>query len=530
MLNGIQLFCRKLFRALYRRAGRYRSLRKGDAIIGRFIRHNKTYWAATPSRQLTGEVLFEFTTMEPSIVAYSYFANVLSRKHGAKAKSYIFNEGYVIDRLVQYLYESFNVPIFFCSLDKKQKDEAIALYKTVYSKLGNKKDVFDLEIMGIYIGDLIYDYHLKTYTVPTVDINDSAFHDSLKRGLSYFIFWRDYLKHHNVKAVNVTHCAYLLAIPLRIAVNYGITAYQCNAHGCYRLSAHRLWAYTEFYDYPSRFRQFGQDQRQEMLKFSKQNIARRFGGEVGVDMHYSTKSAYSSHRLPNVIRSGDKLKVLVAAHCFFDSPNGLGKNLFIDFYEWFHCLGKISEKTDYDWYIKTHPDSLPGNVPILRELSEQYPEFTLIPKETSHHQLIEEGIDVALTVYGTIGLEYAALGKLVVNASVANPHIAYDFNLHPRTLEEYENVLMDLENQEIHIPINQVHEYYGMKNSPDGMDNWLFKNYQEMWETIGYREHFSPISYQYFLDQFRRFDHERRIQLLENFTESGDYFMNLDHG
>ena len=92
MLNGIQLFFRKLFRALYRRAGRYKSLRKRDAIIGRFIRHNKTYWADASSRQLTGEVLFEFTTMEPSIVAYSYFANVLSRKHGAKVKSYIFHE------------------------------------------------------------------------------------------------------------------------------------------------------------------------------------------------------------------------------------------------------------------------------------------------------------------------------------------------------------------------------------------------------------------------------------------------------
>jgi len=290
-----------------------------------------------------------------------------------------------------------------------------------------------------------------------------------------------------------------------------------------------MWAYTEYHDYPSRFRQLNHDQRQAKLKFAKKNIARRLGGEVGVDMHYSTKSAYSDHQVPHVIRASDKLKILVAPHCFFDSPNGLGKNLFIDFYEWFHCLGKMSEKTDYDWYIKTHPDSDPANVPILKELSRQYPKFSLIPKETSHYQLIEEGIDVALTVYGTIGFEYAALGKLVVNASANNFHIAYNFNLHPRTVEEYENTLMDLENKKIDISINEVHEYYGMRNESDVMDNWLFKNYQEMWTNIGYREHFSPISYQYFLDQFRRDDQEPRIKLLENFIESGDYVMTADH-
>jgi len=478
---------------------------------------------------LTGEVLFEFTTMEPSIVAYSYFANVLSRKHDAKVKSYIFGERYVIDRSLQQLYESFNAEIFFCLLDKKQEDEGVALYKTVYSKLGNKKDAFDLEIMGIYIGDLVYDTHLIKYKVPTVDINDSRFHDSLKLGLRNFIFWRDYLKRHNVKAINVTHCCYRLAIPVRIAVNYGIPVYQCNAHGCYRLSADRLWAYTAFYDYPSRFIRFSHDKRLAILKFAKQNIARRFGGEVGVDMHYSTKSAYSSHRLPNVIRSSDKLKILVAAHCFFDSPNGLGEHLFIDYYEWFHCLGKISEKTDYDWYIKTHPDSLPGNVPILEELSEQYPKFSLIPKETSHHQLIQEGIDVALTVHGTIGFEYAALGKLVVNASTSNPHIAYNFNLHPRTLEEYENMLMDLKSQKIDISMNEVYEYYGMAHDVGDIEEWLIPAFHEMLTTIGYLEQFNPKIYQYFLDRFQRDHHEQRIRLLENFIASDDYVMTTDH-
>ena len=38
-------------------------------------------------------------------------------------------------------------------------------------------------IMGIHIGDLIYDYHLMKNRVPTVDINDHRFQESLKLAL-----------------------------------------------------------------------------------------------------------------------------------------------------------------------------------------------------------------------------------------------------------------------------------------------------------------------------------------------------------
>ena len=29
-------------------------------------------------------------------------------------------------------------------------------------------------------------------------------------------------------------------------------------------------------------------------------------------------------------------------------------SIFPDFYQWLLFLGKVSKKTDYDWYIKTH--------------------------------------------------------------------------------------------------------------------------------------------------------------------------------
>jgi hypothetical protein len=200
-------------------------------------------------------------------------------------------------------------------------------------------------------------------------------------------------------------------------------------------------------------------------------------------------------RLGRVLSTTNKVKVLIAMQCLFDSPNGRGPNLFIDFYEWLKFLGEISDQTDYEWYLKTHPDAFPENIAVLEKMVVPYPKMTMIPNKISHHQLIEEGIDVALTAYGTIGLEYAALGLPVINASTENPHIAYNFNIHPKTLEEYERILKSLESQEIKIEKSEVYEYYFMRHIIQEVDAWLISDYKNYMSNVGCVEHFNSDLY-----------------------------------
>lgn len=502
-----------------------------DKSLNRFINHNRKIWENFYNDNSGAEILLELTTMQPSIMAYSYFANVLARKFNATIKCYFLGENKRIGFNLKRLCKSFNSECFSYKLRHSQIQELGELFNDIYSELYSKNDVFGLSISGLWFGDLLYDYHLRKYSVPTIEINDSKFKSSLKEALYQFIYWRDYFDSHDVKAINVTHCCYLAAIPMRIAIFNGIPAYQVNAHGGYCMNEQRFWAYTDFYDYPEQFSILSQKEQKKGVQIARERINKRFSGEVGVDMPYSTKSAYTNNiKTDRVLSDSDKFKILIAAHCFFDSPNGLGPNLFVDFYEWFEFLGNISEKTDYEWYIKTHPDYLPGNMEILNELIGKYPKFKLIPSDTSHHQLIDEGIDCALTVYGTIGWEYAVLGKLVVNASLSNPHIAYNFNLHPKTIDEYENILMNLPAQHLNIDINEVYEYYYMKLERNYMQNWLLRDYDAFIEAIGgYRNQFTSRSYKKFLDDFSHDSHNNILLLLNNFIDSKDYSMKKKH-
>ena len=92
-------------------------------------------------------------------------------------------------------------------------------------------------------------------------------------------------------------------------------------------------------------------------------------------MRYSTKSAYGKIKKKRLIKVSKKIKILIAAHCFSDSPHSYGYNIFDDFYDWIENLGIISEKTDYDWYVKTHPDYIESSKLTLIKLIKKYPKL-----------------------------------------------------------------------------------------------------------------------------------------------------------
>jgi len=496
-----------------------------------FIRHNKKIWPNFTPNEGEGEILLESYKISASIIAFSYFANLLAKKHNARIKVYSKKpfglEAKIRRWNLHRKYKSFNAEPFYYHISQSQSLEVEKLFNEIYRSLKTKKDVEDLKVEGIWIGDLLYDSHLMRHRVPTVEIQDKRFHNSLREALGYYIYWRDYFDSHNVKSVIASHCVYARSVILRIAVQRGIPAYQVNVCSLYRLTTEHLWAYNDFLSYPEWFKSLSPQERQTELKLARERIERRFAGEVGVDMAYSTKSAFVRNNNKRVIRESPRIKVLIAVHCFFDAPHPFGVNLFPDSYEWLTFLGKISERTDYDWYVKTHPDLLPGNTEALESIICNYPKITLIPKETSHLQIIEEGIDFVLTVYGTVGFEYAALGIPVINASLCNPHIGYHFNIHPKSVEEYESILLNLKDQKLDIDINEVYEYYYMDHLYDKGANWLVDDFIN--RIGGYTKQRDPISYKLFLDEFTVQRHEKTLKSLMNFIESGDFCFRKKH-
>ena len=491
------------------------------------------------------QILIELNSFYSSIIPLSYFSNFLSKKQNSKLISYdndlstskIMTFYYFVKKIfykpISKIYESFGVISHIRPSNSKNIENiTIEFFNRIIKEIKTKEELVDLNVEGIWIGDLIYDSYLKEFKKETINLNCKKFKFFLKKSLTLFFYWKNYFDKNNITAVVATHTVYISSIILRIAISRKILVYQISMNQLYKLDKAEVFAHKEFNYFKTEFNTL--DEKELRLNKAKTNIERRLSGEVGVDMPYSTKSAYNKvNKNINVLNKSNKIKILIAAHCFFDSPHPYGKNIFPDLYEWLNFLSEISQITDYEWYIKLHPDFIPKNFEIIKSFIKRNKKFKLLNNYTSHNQLIYEKINFCLTVYGTIGAEYAYKNIVVINASKNNPHNKYNFNINPKTIDEYKNLLLDLKKVDLKIDQKEVLEFYYMHNIYR-QRGWFVEDYITIINGLGGREladkklNTSEIL-KYFVKNIYSTEMENKLKInMDNFFNKSEYKCNYD--
>lgn len=494
-------------------------------IEKKFIRHNKQIWKQS-KKNGRGEIIVEVNNIASSIISLSYFLNVLAGKVDATITVYF--PRYVKSKLdvrkKVKLFRSFNANKVIYNTYVANEGEAERLGKSIIASVKNKRDVENIEIDSIRIGDLVYDTHLAKHRLVTIDLTSPELYEDLLEGIRIYLFWQNYFKTRDVKSVIVSHVSYNgNGILARLAVGCGVDCYLVNATHMYKLNKKKIRAYQDDLEYPKWFNRFSAKEKKEAIEKGKNVLGKRFSGVVDAGMRYAVKSAYQKTGSERILKNSGKLKVLIATHEFYDSPHSREGMLFPDYYEWLVFLSEMSRATPYDWYVKAHPGSNEDNIEKLIRFVDKYSSLTFIPKDVSQKQIIDDGIDVGLTMYGTIGYEYAAFKIPVVFACTNNPCRSYDFCIHPSNLEDYETIIQNLEKLCCNIDVNSVYEYYYM-NFIDGDVSWLYIDYDQFLKDIkGYRNQILPVAYDYFLKEFDYDRHDAIIGKASRFIDSRCY-------
>jgi hypothetical protein len=513
-----------------------------DCNIKKIIFHNRKLFINKNSNR--NIVLFDFSENKQCHIPYSYTANILSSKYNARLtlfktdialssfKNIIFHFLFFFSIFPFSIYKSFGVRNnVFYKFSMKDKRISLAMLKKIKKKINSKEDILNIKIDKIKIGDLIYDHYLKLYRLPTINLYDKKFLNFLYKSILIFNFWKNFFKENNVKAVSVTHAVYLTGIPTRIAIFRKIPVYHMNLTGLFKLDLKNDRPYIDFKYFKKTFFQLSSSKRKNLIKMAKRRINLRINkNKIGVDMNYSKKSAWIKKTNQNkVLTANNRIKILIAAHCFFDSPHGYGNMIFPDFYEWMDFLGKLSNKTEYDWYIKTHPDYLPENKHIINYFLNKYPKFNLLDPNTSHHQIINDGINYVLTCHGTVGFEYAIMNVPVINASLNNPHINYDFNIHVSNIENYKRILTNLKKIKINIRKNEIYQYYAMRFLNSKID-YIFEDTNKIFKKYDYKIESLPSDiYDDFIKYWSLSRHNKILNTVNNFFNSGHYQLQKKH-
>lgn len=480
-----------------------------DRAEKNFIKHNKILFNYPQNKE--DQILIEVHDIQPNYISISYLSKALSKIYNAKLIGYnihvqlnLFEKlKYLLRNLkIKKIYKSFGVNKFIIPDKKKNNILAYKLKNKLEKKINSKFDLINLIIDNVWFGDLIYDHYLATYKVPTVNIKSSEFKKILFEFSILYFEWKDILSKKNIKALVISHACYFMGLPARLAISMNIPVYQANLQTIYFLSKKNIFPSCEYHTYKKDFEKLDFKTKKNGIAKSRQRLKLIFDGKTDVDQPYIKHSAYAQKKfISRVLDNRSSIKILIASHSFYDSPHGFGKTLFADFYEWLEFIGELSNKTKYEWYIKTHPaiDILDQNT--INDFINRYKKIILIPNTVSHLQLFEEGINIVLTVYGSIGLEYAAKNITVINASLNNPHISYDFNIHPKSIDEFRDIILNL-NKYVNkkIVLEDVYKCYYMKYLYNDY-NIFFRDFLTIMKKMGgYNSLFSSKIYDYWIN------------------------------
>ena len=468
-------------------------------------------------------------------IPYIYLIHDLVKKHKSKVELYSPNQSFNYKKILFHFLLKIKKPIFYKIISNLFLTNIVTNYSNIsveeekeklLIKIKNKQNFYDLKLFGIHFGDVLYDQYLKKFMVPTIDIRSTHFKNFFAKSIENIIFWNNYFKKNKVKSLITTHATYWNAITARIAMHKNIPVYIIDMNHGFYLTKNNYGPYKTFLHHKRDFAKYSNKEKKIFREEADKRLKLRMSGKIGVDMRYSSKSAWDKSNLKkNILTKTKKLKILISAHCFFDSPNGMGGNLFPDFYEWINFLGKMSHCTDYAWFIKTHPDFLPGNTEIIMDLKKKFKNLKILPSNTSHHNIIGSGIDYVFTVYGTVGIEYAYNNKPVINASINNPNINYNYNLNPKNIKEYQKIIKNLKDIKIKINKNEVLEnYYMILKNKNKLKSIYFDDHIEFNQKFEKNlKNLKSDFYEFWIKNLSKNTHKLISEKINNFVKSKNY-------
>lgn len=419
-------------------------------------------------------------------------------------------------------YRIIGVETFYLFNSNVSNPQNIIDAKTILAKIETKDAFENIQYRNILIGDLVYDHFLRTTHQATLDLMDSRLVGELARAILFVDQVYDYMTKNNVRAVFVGETCYRNAIPARVAIHLGAKAFYISGQFIYNLDKDVMHASLEAHFYPEIFQGLPKSIQLKGIKAAQQSLKNFEGSQTFIG--HEDELSFPKESFNN------RLKILIMAHDFFDSPHAYGTNLFPDSWEWLNAIGEISSNSNHLWFLKAHPYARAGNEVFLSRIAEKFPNLHLVKKETPKNALVQMGLDAVLTVYGTAGSEFPIWNIPVVNASRVNPHVKYSFNIHPQSREEFISILSDLPNKlkNFNFQFESLLEFYFMHHIYR-RKSFLFKNYEQMCEVVETTRKGMTWNVFRYTGESYMFSAQQIEESVSLFLESGDYFLSRAH-
>ena len=397
--------------------------------------------------------VFEMFNINENIIVFFVWSIFLKKKYGSRCLCYPTKINNLYNPINSYIYRKLGFEILDYHLNLKQIVKVNTILNQINFKNLSKKNLLNLKIKKIPIGDLIYDHYLRYEQKPTIDLDSKKLFLLIKNALEIFVFWDDFFDENNVKRICFSHSPYLLGLPGRIAAFKRVDSLCLSGNSTFRFNKKNIFLGDQFKKSRDLLNNYlsskGTREKKYIIKKNKMIMNDIFSGR-------SNPSYYLPYNQKNIFKKKNKgiskisknLKILISAHDFYEGPNLWGKFIFADFYEWLIYLSNYISKdknSNREWYIKPHPDASSEQLDIIKNIFKKNKNIKILKPNTTHIDLINKKINFVLTARGSIGYQYAYFGINSLYCSDIGLYKSFNFMYKSNSLKDYEKKLNDME-------------------------------------------------------------------------------------
>lgn len=483
----------------------------------------------------SGKILVEWPQIPSNNLAIGLFIKQLSKESKAGPIAYKIARARkfsILKNRIKFpfsVFKSLGIEsfVYFNAAGRINENKCVA---EIISQLKDPEDLLNLKYREIIIGDLIYDTYLTRLRVCTVDLTSIAMEEIVEEAMRSVDQLLDYFSNNQVSSVIISHSVYLYGIIARVAFLYGAEVFMVQTESIFRLTTSNPTPFLISELIREKISTLTTTEKVEAIASSNIALSKRFNGQKVPELELSSGIAFRQSEKENEkkFKNNGRINVLIATHDFFDAPHCYGNFFYPDFYLWLVRLKELSKNLNYNWYIKIHPDARGAMADVINNIFADDENFTILPREISHNDIINSKINVALTVHGTIGMEYPLFGIPVVNASPVNPHFGFDFCINPSNKALYEHTILNLDKITVPTNSNLIYLFHHIKHNYYPK-SWVFKDSNKMLNDLGgWEKSMTTEIYNYYLDSNNTFKPDVLAIVSKNFISSNEFRVSRD--
>ncbi len=397
-------------------------------------------------------------------IIYRYFVPYLAQKLNARVVGYIRQGGNRFESTifpsVMDIYKSIGMETVAKQPETGYTNERIeAIYNEIISGIHSMDDWNEISIDGLDCGVSFLRNYLRKYDLDFQPTN-AAICECLVDTIKTVLFWKDYFKENRVASVILWDGVHNESFLRDIAIENSAKTYIIHPRGIHKAYFNHNFG-ENFPNLKLFYDSLSDREKEQGVEWAKQALQKILLGQNGAYLTYRNDNNVFHYKTGELeLPQKQNVRVLICPHIFNEDQWCAGEQLCANNYlSWLLFLGEIIDATEYEWYIKLHPDETDRGNRLIEKFLKEHPKLTLLPARISPLDLKEAEFDYALTINGSIGHEYPLLGINVINAG-NNPHMSFDFNITPSSKEEYREILMNISDYSALDNKEDIYKYY----------------------------------------------------------------------